>query len=144
MQPFSICIRWHGSLPTLDEPQVAKVRLAVLCWPGSAIVKEPLSIEAVKALTAKWSYPGAPLWTPTLATYCIIAHAGFLLYSDAAVVLVTVVRDVKSMESDDDESTTNKWTFSCANAKPISSVLAMLCLYQGRLFLLLYSAQIWG
>ena len=128
----------------IDEPQVAKVRLAVLCRPGSAIVKEPLSIEAVKALTAKWSYPGAPLWTPTLATYCIIAYAGFLLYSDAAVVLVTVVRDVKSMESDDDESTTNTWTFSCANAKPISSVLAMLCLYQGRLFLLLYSAQIWG
>ena len=82
---------------------MAKVRLAVLCWPGSAIVKEPLSIEAVKALTAKWSYPGAPLWTPTLATYCIIAHAGFLLYSDAAVVLVTVVRDVKSMKSDDDD-----------------------------------------
>ena len=85
-----------------EDPRVAKVRRNALRVLGMAPVnrKEPLAVGTVLALAAKWSYFGAPLWKLTLAAFCMVAYAGFLRYSDGAIILV---KDLKFHKCDEME-----------------------------------------
>lgn len=57
--------------------------------------KEPLDVGVVKQLSSLWSKPKVPLWQLTVATWAIVAFAGFLRFSDAALIQV---QDVKFCE----------------------------------------------
>ena len=50
--------------------------------------KEPLLLETVLALAEMWAGEHATLWELTLAAYVMLAFAGFLRYSDAALISV--------------------------------------------------------
>jgi hypothetical protein len=57
---------------------------------GTAVVhrKAPLDLQDLQALVDVFAFPGAPVWSVSMAAFAVVCWAGFLRYSDQGGVLV--------------------------------------------------------